>query len=57
MEKTVLQVRTDKSDKEKASGILESLGTNLPAVVNILLKQSIMTKSIPFEALLNSRYC
>lgn len=49
MEKTFLQVRTDKADKEKASDILESLGTNLSSVVNMLLKQIIMTKSIPFE--------
>ena len=49
MEKTFLQVRTNKSDKEKASDILESLGTNLSSVVNMLLKQIIMTKSIPFE--------
>lgn len=35
MEKTFLQVRTDKSDKEKASDILESLGTNLSSMVNI----------------------
>lgn len=28
--------------------ILEQLGTNLSSVVNMLLKQIIMTKSIPF---------
>ena len=49
MEKTFLQVRTDKIDKEQASDILENLGTNLSSVVNMLLKQIIMTKSIPFE--------
>lgn len=56
MEKSFLQVRTDKSDKEKASGILESLGTNLSSVVNMLLKQIIMTKSIPFEVKLPPNY-
>lgn len=49
MEKTFLQVRTDTKDKEQASAILEELGTNLSSVVNMLLKQIILTKSIPFE--------
>ena len=49
MEKTFLQVRTDAKDKEQASAILEELGTNLSSVVNMLLKQIILTKSIPFE--------
>lgn len=49
MEKTFLQVRTDTKDKEQASVILEELGTNLSSVVNMLLKQIILTKSIPFE--------
>lgn len=49
MEKTFLQVRTDTKDKEQASIILEELGTNLSSVVNMLLKQIILTKSIPFE--------
>lgn len=56
MEKTFLQVRTEKSDKEKASDILESLGTNLSSVVNMLLKQIILTKSIPFEVKMPSGY-
>lgn len=49
MEKTFLQVRTETKDKEQASVILEELGTNLSSVVNMLLKQIILTKSIPFE--------
>lgn len=49
MEKTFLQVRTETNDKEQASIILEELGTNLSSVVNMLLKQIILTKSIPFE--------
>lgn len=49
MEKTFLQVRTEAKDKEQASVILEELGTNLSSVVNMLLKQIILTKSIPFE--------
>ena len=49
MEKTFLQVRTETKDKEQASIILEELGTNLSSVVNMLLKQIILTKSITFE--------
>lgn len=54
MEKTYIQVRTDKKDKEMASEILDKLGTNLSTVFNMLLKQIVMTKSIPFEVKLNN---
>ena len=50
---SMLQVRTDPADREKAAAILESLGTNLSAVVNMLLKQIIITESIPFEVKLS----
>lgn len=56
MAKTFLQVRTDERDKEQASVILEQLGTNLSSVVNMLLKQIIMTKSIPFEVRMSKDY-
>lgn len=56
MEKSFLQVRTDKKDKEQAVEILESLGTNISSVVNMLLKQIIMTKSIPFEVKVPEEY-
>lgn len=46
---SLLQVRTSAEDKEKASIILEKLGTNLSAVVNMLIKQIIITEGIPFE--------
>jgi len=49
----MLQVRTNPNDREKAAAILDSLGTNLSAVVNMLLKQIIITESIPFEVKLN----
>lgn len=44
-----LQVRVNNEDKEKAQSILEELGTNMSSVVNMLIKQIIRTKSIPFE--------
>lgn len=56
MGKTFLQVRTDESDKEQANTILEGLGTNISSVVNMLLKQIILTKSIPFEIKMPQSY-
>lgn len=50
---SLLQVRTSSEDKEKASAILEKLGTNLSAVVNMLIKQIIITEGIPFEIKMN----
>ena len=50
---SLLQVRTSAEDKEKASAILEKLGTNLSAVVNMLIKQIIITEGIPFEVKMN----
>lgn len=50
---SLLQVRTSAEDKEKASKILEKLGTNLSAVVNMLIKQIILTEGIPFEIKMN----
>lgn len=46
---SLLQVRISAEDKEKASEILEKLGTNLSAVVNMMIKQIILTESIPFQ--------
>lgn len=53
MPKTYIQVRAEERDKQLASEILEELGTNLSTVVNMLLKQIIITKSIPFDIKLN----
>ena len=50
---SLLQVRTSAEDKEKASEILEKLGTNLSAVVNMMIKQIILTEGIPFETKMN----
>lgn len=56
MANSFLQVRTNEEDKQKAGEILEELGTNLSTVVNMLIKQIIITKSIPFEAKINHSY-
>ena len=56
MSNTYIQVRTNQADKEQASAILDGLGTNISTVVNMLLKQIIMTKGIPFEIKMNRPY-
>ncbi len=53
MANSFLQVRVNEEDKEKAARILDSLGTNLSTVVNMLVKQIIITESIPFDVRLN----
>lgn len=54
MSNTLLrQVRTSAEDKEKASEILEKLGTNLSAMDNMMIKQIILTEGIPFEVKIN----
>lgn len=53
MANSFLQVRVNEEDKEKASRILDGLGTNLSSVVNMLIKQIIITESIPFDIKLN----
>jgi len=46
---TYIQVRTDEMDKKRAVEILDELGTTMSAVVNMMLKQIILTRSIPFK--------
>ncbi|MCQ2551356.1 MAG: type II toxin-antitoxin system RelB/DinJ family antitoxin [Clostridia bacterium] len=52
MADTFLQVRTNEQDKIKASEILAELGTNMSTVVNMLLKQIILTGGIPFDVVI-----
>lgn len=49
MAKTCIQIRAEEEDKIQAGEILEQLGTNISTVFNMLLKQIIITHSIPFE--------
>ncbi len=46
---SLIQVRASEEDKKRAAEILDNLGTNLSSVINMLLKQIIITESIPFE--------
>ena len=44
-----INVNVDKKIKEQAKETLEYLGTNFTNVINMLLRQIILTESIPFE--------
>lgn len=48
----MIHIRVNKEEKDAASEILEELGTNLSAVINILIKNVILYKGIPFEVVL-----
>ena len=56
MAKTCIQIRAEEEDKIQAGEILEQLGTNISTVFNMLLKQIIITHSIPFEIKLGDVY-
>lgn len=44
-----INVNVDENVKEQAKQTLEYLGTNFTNVINMLLRQIILTESIPFE--------
>ncbi len=44
-----INVNVDEKVKEQAKETLEQLGTNFTNVINMLLRQIILTESIPFE--------
>ena len=44
-----INVNVDEKVKEQAKETLEYLGTNFTTVINMLLRQIILTDSIPFE--------
>lgn len=44
-----INVNVDGTVKEEAKKTLEYLGTNFTNVINMLLRQIILTESIPFE--------
>ena len=44
-----INVNVDEKVKEQAKKTLDDLGTNFTNVINMLLRQIILTESIPFE--------
>lgn len=53
MEKTTLNVRIDKHDKETAKVIFDNLGLDMSTAVNMFIKQTIIANGLPFQPTLN----
>ena len=49
---TTLTTRVNENDKSEAAKILDSLGLSLSAAVNMLLKQIIIQKGLPFAVVM-----
>lgn len=52
--KTRINVRVDKKTKEQASEIYKKLGLDMSTAINMFLKQTILTDSVPLNLNLNS---
>lgn len=48
MKNFTMHIRVEESDKIKAAAVAESVGLDLSAVINMMLKQMIIQKTIPF---------
>ena len=46
---TAISVQVNKEDKEQATKILQKLGVSMSGLINMMLKQVILRKSIPFD--------
>lgn len=53
MEKTTVNIRMDKQDKETAKMIFENLGLDMSTAVNMFIKQTIISNGLPFQPTLN----
>ncbi|MDR2712769.1 MAG: type II toxin-antitoxin system RelB/DinJ family antitoxin [Clostridiales bacterium] len=53
-ETTNINIRMDKSLKEKAESLLSELGMNMTTAFNIFLRQAVRQGKIPFEISLNT---
>ena len=52
LKEDIIHVRVNKEEKEEVSQILEALGTNLSAVINMMIRNIILYKGIPFDVVL-----
>ena len=48
-----MTIRMDKDTKEKAQSLFSKFGLNMTTAINMFLKQSIRSESIPFDLTLN----
>ena len=53
MEKTTINVRMNKQDKDCAKAIFESLGLDMSTAINMFIKQTIISNGLPFRPTLN----
>ena len=49
MNDTIINIRTDKDIKEKASKVFDDIGLNTSIAINLFLKQSIIKRKLPFD--------
>lgn len=55
MELSTITVKIDKKTKDDAVKVLDELGISQSAVINMLFKQIILKKEVPFELSLSKR--
>lgn len=53
MEKTTINVRIDKRDKDHAKMIFDSLGLDISTAVNMFIRQTIIENGLPFKPTLD----
>ena len=53
MEKTTINVRIDKRDKDHAKMIFDSLGLDMSTAINMFIRQTIIENGLPFKPTLN----
>lgn len=53
MEKTTVNIRMNKADKEAAKAIFNDLGLDMSTAVNMFIRQTIIANGLPFTPTLN----
>lgn len=54
MEKTTINVRIDKQDKDNAKMIFDSLGLDMSTAINMFIRQTIIENGLPFRPTLDA---
>lgn len=53
---TMIAIRVDEKLKEEATKLYKDLGLDMPTAIKMFLKQSVLTRSIPFDIRLDSDF-
>ena len=53
---TMIAIRVDGKLKEEATKLYKDLGLDMPTAIKMFLKQSVLTRSIPFDIRLDSDF-